>query len=155
MIGRLVDEDDFDRVMQYEWHLKPDGYVACSRVNGRQLRLHQLVLNHTSTVIEHKNRDKRDCRKSNLQRADQTINNRNKRKSVGKSSGFKGVSFDSKWSKFVAQIGLGCRKSIRLGAFDDEIEAAKAYDTAARTHFGSDARLNFPKPGEKSCLVVE
>ncbi|MCP4590703.1 MAG: hypothetical protein GY842_08160 [bacterium] len=36
----------------------------------------------------------------------------------------------------------------QLGFFDDEIEAAKAYDQAARQHFGQYAYLNFPEQTE-------
>jgi hypothetical protein len=33
--------------------------------------------------------------------------------------------------------------SINLGFFDDEIEAAKAYDEAAKERYGKYAKLNF------------
>lgn len=42
-----------------------------------------------------------------------------------------------------AIIGVGGRL-LRLGTFKSDIEAARAYDAAARKHFGALARLNFP-----------
>jgi len=51
----------------------------------------------------------------------------------------------SKW-RAALHIGRG-RKNRRwlwIGSFDDEVEAARAYDQAARQHRGSQTELNFP-----------
>lgn len=70
-------------------------------------------------------------------------NKRNTRKwRTPTSSKFKGVCFDKKWGKWTAQITNG--KKIHLGRFGTELEAAQAYDKAAKEHFGEFAVLNFP-----------
>ena len=43
-------------------------------------------------------------------------------------------------------------KDINLGQFGTEVEAAKAYDTAARQHLGQFALLNFPQENERGAL---
>lgn len=60
------------------------------------------------------------------------------------SSGFRGVSFISKRSRWVANININKKRTL-IGTFIDPIEAAKAYDTKARELFGDKARLNFPE----------
>jgi hypothetical protein len=62
-------------------------------------------------------------------------------------SRFRGVYW--KKGKWVAQIHAGYVRQ-HLGHFDDEHEAALAYDRAARAEFGARARLNFhPDTGEE------
>jgi hypothetical protein len=68
------------------------------------------------------------------------------------SSKYHGVCWESK--KWKAQIKYD-GKDHRIGAFDDEEEAARSYDTAARAHHGSKARLNFPTEGEQQQLEEE
>ncbi|PDS97535.1 hypothetical protein CO659_12790 [Rhizobium sp. S9] len=59
-------------------------------------------------------------------------------------SGYKGVSFDKTKNKWLAQIEIG-GKSKHLGRYDNADEAAKAYDAAVISYYGSDVYLNFPE----------
>jgi hypothetical protein len=58
------------------------------------------------------------------------------------SSRFKGVTWDKRANKWLAQIVVkGQGRS--LGRYLDETDAARAYDRAAREAWGSYARCNF------------
>jgi hypothetical protein len=69
-------------------------------------------------------------------------------------SRYKGVSLHPHTKRWVAKICVSGTDR-RLGAFDDERDAAEAYDAAAREHFGEFACVNFPRPGESPALPVE
>jgi hypothetical protein len=100
----------------------PDGFM-CDHINGNAL----------------------DNRKANLRSATAFQNCWNARKhSKSCSSKYKGVWFHKGIRKWTAMITVR-RKRIHLGVFEDETEAAKAYDKAAKKHFGKFAKLNFPE----------
>lgn len=66
-----------------------------------------------------------------------------KYKSDNKSSKYKGVTLDKRWGKYIVQIWDGVnKKHIRLGRFDDEIEAARAYNKKIIELRGEKAILN-------------
>jgi AP2 domain len=69
-------------------------------------------------------------------------NSFNRKKSLARSSKFKGVCWskrESKWRSYIQING----KEIYLGLFFDEVEAAKTYDEAAKKLFGEFACTNF------------
>lgn len=113
----------------------------------REFQVHQVVwffeTDEWPTLIDHVNGNRSDNRFGNLRIADDQQNSQN-RQPQGSSS-LKGVYRTiSKRSPFKASIYYG-GASHHLGYFATEMEAAKAYDSAAKKHFGEFARLNFPE----------
>jgi hypothetical protein len=147
----VIDAADEGRVSQHAWHYrltKGREYAVMSK-GGRpgqpRLPLHRFLLGAADEVmVDHIDGDGLNNRRSNLRLATNAENSRNqkKRKVPNASSSFKGVHHHE-GGKWIARITVNYR-NIRLGSFDTEVEAARAYDAAARRHFGEFARVNFP-----------
>jgi len=99
-------------------------------------------------MIDHINGNGLDDRRANMRTCTNQQNMRNLRKRRSGSSIYKGVYYDKRRRTWYARI---CHngKNIHLGTFATEIEAARAYDRAARRLFGEFARLNFPDEVER------
>jgi len=92
-------------------------------------------------TVDHKNSDSLDNRKSNLRICTMAQNNLNKSKRIIRTSKYKGLCHNKRHNRWIAYITLN-RKTYHLGYFDDEIEAAKAYNEKAKELHGEFARLN-------------
>lgn len=143
----LIDECDEVIVSKYKWRArKSDNNVWYAeawtqQINGvrKLVSMHRLILNAPVGVkTDHVDGDGLNNQRYNLRLASDSQNATNKRKSSNRSSVYKGVS-KKKNGKWVAQI------QVWLGSFDDEVDAAKAYDNAALKYHGEFANLNFKK----------
>jgi len=88
-----------------------------------------------------------DNRGANLRAATRSQNMYHRRKSSGaKQSKYKGIHWKKRNRKWEAMITFQ-KKKIYLGYFRSEVDAAKAYDRAARKYHGEFASPNFPESG--------
>ncbi len=148
----LVDDDDFESLSKFSWAAQPMGkthYAIRSshapHGHRKTIRMHREVLNllpHQS--VDHINRNGLDNRRENLRAATDSQNRMNTIKGPGCSSIYKGVFWRPDLGVWRARISVN-KRTIYLGHFDSEVEAALAYDAAASEHYGEFALLNFPK----------
>jgi hypothetical protein len=147
----VVDAEDYERVMQHTWWLYEFGkdgnrlHYALTSIEGRTIRLDRFVLEaEGEALVRIMDGDGLNCRRSNLRRADQSRVQAGRRAMRGKvGSPYKGVTRNARTGRYYARVTKG-RRVWSLGHFDDDRDAAAAYDEKARELFGPFARLNFP-----------
>jgi len=93
-------------------------------------------------MVDHKNNNGLDNQRDNLRPATYSTNQFNQTKRANRSSQYKGVYLHKSRGKWMARIRKMYKETF-LGYFDNEIDAAKAYDVAAKQMFGEYAKLNF------------
>lgn len=93
--------------------------------------------------VDHKDGDKLNNREMNLRVATNGQNIANSRSRKGASSSYLGVHWHKQNMNWVVAITKDYQQ-VHLGSFWDEVEAAHAYDAAARAIHGEFARVNFP-----------
>jgi hypothetical protein len=148
----LVDQKDFYLVNELDWIIKEDFdsiyAVRFFKEAGNRSKLnsmHRFICEPPEgKFIDHKNCYGLDNRRENLRPATHSQNTCNRPKRKNTTSRFVGVHFSKKMRKWVAQIKYHGGKKW-LGCYDNEIDAARAFDRAAIKYHGEFARLNFPQ----------
>jgi hypothetical protein len=148
-----VDPEDLPYLSQFRWTRlkKASGNSYAVRFsNGRTIFMHREVAETPAGLVcDHISGEGLDNRRCNLRNITRAENNFNRRAHRNSTSRFVGVSWSSRYRKWVSQIGV-CKQVLFLGAFDDEEEAARVRDCAAFGLWGELARLNLPNQLECS-----
>ena len=143
----IVDAADYEWLNRYKWYVSKGHadkcYAMCHAGRRRPVRMHRLMMEPPAgLVVDHIDGNGLNNRRSNLRVCTQAQNLRN-RPGRAATSRFKGVSFDKRRHLWAACISDNDR-TIHIGHFEDEIEAAFAYDLSAVALAGEFAYLNFP-----------
>ncbi len=145
----IVDDEDFDILNKYKWHLHKRKTVNYARTTITikfkkylKIQMHRLILNAPDYLqVDHINHDGLDNRKLNLRLCTPSENSRNQRGKNGYTNKYKGVYWIpkiNKWYSIISNNG----KQVFLGAFEKEFDAAKAYNNAALIYHKEFAYLN-------------
>ncbi len=152
----LVDDDNYEEISQFNWHAKVNpktkrAYAvrwniykdASGAKKKNPVYMHHQVMGgrRDGFQIDHISRDSLDNRKVNLRWATPSQNCMNAKFRVGK-SGYRGVHV-VQWG-YQATVNIEGKRT-HVGFSKDPVVAAKAYDEAARKHYGEFAILNFPE----------
>lgn len=147
----LVDDSDYELVNQYKWYPHHNGNRVYARawINGKFILMHRFLLgikDQPEIKIDHIDGNGANNQKCNLRVATHAENLRNSRKGClygGRpiTSKYKGVTWDKQTGRWRAQVTFNC-KTIHLGLYDIEENAAKAYNRFAEEHYGEFTRLN-------------
>lgn len=152
----LVDDDDFDWLNQWSWYADKIGgtfYVKrriyLGRINGkgrgRSIYIHREIMQPSKGKrIDHKDGDGLNNQKHNLRECTHTENMRNAKSRRVFSSKYHGVHWDKAREKWSVTI-MADRKLFYIGRFNDENQAALAFNEAAKKHHGEFASLNILK----------
>ena len=138
----LVDEEDYERVNQYNWCLQVGKYAGMY-IEKEHYLMHRFIMNVTDSKVwvDHIFHDTLDNRKSQLRVCTPSENSQNSRSNIGLSK-YKGIHYHKKNNKWRACINT-TNSRIHIGMFTNEEDAARAYDAKAKELFGEFAYLNF------------
>ena len=135
----LVDDEDFEVLSRFSWHLGTDGYAVAN------VSMHRLVHNPPKGKwVDHKDGHRLNNTRGNLRLCTSKENSKNLHKSKNRkySSVYIGVCWKQAQQKWLAQVKVN-KRSTHIGYFDNEHHAALARDLWARDLNGEFANLNF------------
>ena len=143
----LVDDEDYDKLIKYKWHLRDIKIMHAGtkvKIDGKwfEKRMHHFLVNVPEGFeVDHIDQNGLNNQKSNLRVATHSQNMMNRNSFKGSSSKYKGVSFDKKCNKWRSEVSLN-KKHYYLGMFENESDAAMAYNKRALKLHGEYVNLN-------------
>ncbi len=153
----IVDDSDFEELSKHKWYAALRKHTVYATRNFRDengkpglIMMHRQIMGAVdkSLFVDHINHNGLDNRRENLRIVTVAVNNANRRPTVaGGKSIFKGVFWDKEllsWAAYITKDG----KRHKIGNFEDDVEAARAYDAEALIFWGLGADVNFLNPSQ-------
>jgi hypothetical protein len=144
----LVDDEDYESVVRYVWYRHSheaqgkDLVYARRRLQVAPVRwqfMHTLITGYAQ--VDHEDHDGLNNQRYNLRDANNHLNQLNRRSDRDGASRFKGVG--RRGSRWIAQVNDGTRGQWHnFGVFDNEEEAARAYDLGVVEVYGDFVATN-------------
>lgn len=148
----MIDLTDRGLVAHRSWNAMPARHhtvYATSAARGNTTEgMHRVIMGLAfgdPRQVDHINHCGLDNRRANLRIVTKGQNQANARPRRGSSSRYKGVAWSTQYQQWIAYIQVD-HDFRRLGLYDDEVSAARAYDAAALSSWGDHAYVNLP-PG--------
>jgi len=139
VIVAIINTKDYKRVKLIHWNCSSKGYIR----SAKNIYLHRFILNAPANLeVDHKNNKPLDNRRKNIRLCTVSQNRKSQLKNKNNISGYKGVSFYPRYHKCWRVVIYTNGKQSNLGYFNNKIEAAKAYNQAAKKYHGEFAKLN-------------
>ena len=146
-----VDDSDFEYLNQFKWQAAKDKntFYAVRTIGQkkgetkRRISLHRIIMNTPERLeVDHIDHNGLNCQKSNLRNCTHLENGKNLMRINGACK-FKGVHIN-RCKYITAHIRVN-NKSLHLGTFKNEHDAAIAYDNASIKYYGEYGLTNFKK----------
>lgn len=145
----LVDDEDYQEISKHKWFAIKScntSYAIRYTITAQSMtstRMHRQILNinDSKVYVDHKDHNGLNNQRSNIRLCTPKQNRCNIGKHLKGTSKYKGVIFHKGQQAWVASIGNG-KDRYHLGTFNNEVEAAAAYNIKAKELFGEFAFLN-------------
>lgn len=141
----IIDDEDYAFINQWKWYFNNGGYaVRDIRVNGKRtaLYMHRFIMNTPKNMdTDHRDGNTLNNKRINLRVCTHAENLWNQKVSIKGTSKYRGVYFEKSRLQWSANISSKDR-TIHLGRFNNEVDAARAYNEKAKELRGEFAILN-------------
>lgn len=141
----MVDNDDFDRINKYRWYLTDQGYAKRRVFPENQksflILMHREIMSAPKgSILDHKNLNRLDNRKTNLRFCTKSQNSINRGKRCDNTSGYRGIHWNKNAKRWFAKLILNGKEITKYAT--SKREAIKLYRIMADRYFGE---FNFKK----------